>query len=443
MNDRETVLANPWWIPRFLGRVPEGIDARHLRLVGAVALALAFFNYDIAVGGQTIKFIREEFGIAQSEIGRLSAYFRIGAVGAFFLIPFADLIGRRRLFLVCVIGAALFTGLTALAGSITQLVLLQMAGRVFIVTGMAQSFVIVAEELPAAHRGWGAGVIAAVAGLGLGLGALLFAGIDILPWGWRALFAVSAMAFAFLPRLRANVSETERFVRRRAEAVTATGALAGWFRPMRELVSQYPGRMLAVVLIGALTAAASGPVFSLAADYVLTDHGWTPAEFSAVFVLGGLIGIVGNTATGRLGDRFGRRIVGCAVFTGLAVCGHAFYSGSSWVLPFVWVPLVFVATGGGVISKALATELFPTSARGTSTGWVLLLEAVGAGTGLWVVTALTPPGQSIAPALSAIVAVALVAAVLVLLLPETAGLELEQVNEQPAADRNERRTRRS
>lgn len=420
------VLRNPWWIPRFLGRVPEGVGAADLRLVGAVGLALAFFNFDLAVGGQAIKFVREDFGLPQSEIGRVMALFRLGAIPAFFLIPFADLIGRRRLFLGCVVGAALLTAATALAQSVDQLILLQMAGRVFIVTGIALSFVIVAEELPAAHRGWGAGVVAAMAAFGIAAGALLFAAIDLLPYGWRTQFAAGGLAFLFLARLRAHVPETSRFVRGRAEAGAVSGALAGWLRPMRELVGLYPLRVVVVVLIGALTAGAMGPAFTLAPDYVLTDHGWTPAMFSGFFLFGGVVGIAGNTVVGRLGDRYGRRVVGFVVFAGMAVFGYAFYSGSSWMLPFVWAPLVFVATGGGVITKALATELFPTSARGTSTGWLVLLEALGAGFGLWLVTALTTPGESIAPALTLVVASALVAALLVLLLPETAGVELEQ-----------------
>src|SRR5512147_2387574 len=90
---------NPWWIPGFLGRVPTDVVAADLKLLGAVALALAYFNYDLAVGGQTIKFVRQDFGLPQSEIGRLSAYFRLGAIPAFFAIPLADWIGRRRLFL--------------------------------------------------------------------------------------------------------------------------------------------------------------------------------------------------------------------------------------------------------------------------------------------------------------------------------------------------------
>lgn len=427
-----TARRNPWWIPRFLGRVPVDIVAADLQLLGAVALALAYFNFDLAVAGQTIKFVREDFGLPQSEVGRLSAYFRLGAIPAFFAIPLADWIGRRRLFLACVIGAAVFTGLTALAQNIEQLIVLQICSRVFVITGMAQSFVIIAEELPAAHRGWGVGVLGAISAVGVAFGAALFAAIESLPYGWRSLFVLALTVLLLLPRLRRQVRETERFVRQDA-ALAPTGLLAGWLRPMRELVVGYPAHTLAVVLIGGMTAAASGPVFTLASDYMLTDHGWTPGEYSLVFVGGGLIGILGNTVVGGLGDRYGRRVIGFIAFASVALCGRAFYTGSGWMLPLIWVPLVFATTGAGVITRNLATELFPTTARGTSTGWLILLEAVGAGTALWLVSALTPPGTSIAPALAVVVLAALVSAGLVLLLPETAGRELEQIT--PEASR--------
>jgi hypothetical protein len=43
-------LPNPWWIPPFLGTVPIGIEPRHLGLLGPVALAMFFENYDMSSG---------------------------------------------------------------------------------------------------------------------------------------------------------------------------------------------------------------------------------------------------------------------------------------------------------------------------------------------------------------------------------------------------------
>ena len=56
----------PWWIPPFLGRVPAGIDSHQIRLLGIVALALAFEHYDISMLGAALKDIRETFGLRQA-----------------------------------------------------------------------------------------------------------------------------------------------------------------------------------------------------------------------------------------------------------------------------------------------------------------------------------------------------------------------------------------
>ena len=109
---------NPWWIPPILGRVPPEVDARQLSLIGAVALAIYFEGYDITMAAQAIKYIREDFGLPQSEIGRVSAWFRLGAIPAFFLIPFGDVFGRRRVFLLCIVGSSFATLATAFTQSI-------------------------------------------------------------------------------------------------------------------------------------------------------------------------------------------------------------------------------------------------------------------------------------------------------------------------------------
>jgi hypothetical protein len=51
------VMRNPWWIPPFLGRVPENLGAPRLRLLGMVALALLFEEYDGAMLISALKHI--------------------------------------------------------------------------------------------------------------------------------------------------------------------------------------------------------------------------------------------------------------------------------------------------------------------------------------------------------------------------------------------------
>ncbi len=56
----------PWWIPAFLGSVPDTLDPRHLSLLGAVVLALLFEEYDVAMLIAALRFIAADLGMAET-----------------------------------------------------------------------------------------------------------------------------------------------------------------------------------------------------------------------------------------------------------------------------------------------------------------------------------------------------------------------------------------
>jgi putative MFS transporter len=336
-------------------------------------------------------------------------------------------------FLASVVGMSLGTLATAFSQSAWQFVALQMVSRTFLITASATAFVIVAEELPAARRGWGVGILGALGAFGFGLGALLFAAIEILPFGWRFLYAVGVVPLLLLPRFRREVAETSRFVRDRGTGEDLGHALASWLDPLRVIVQRHPGRAIGIALLGALAAGGHASGFQIMGDYLLTDREWEPWRYSTLFILGGLFGIIGNPVAGRLGDRHGRRVVGFAVLAVFPICMAFFYRGDGWLIPAAWIPAVFVTQGGNTMIRALSTELFPTSSRGTATGWLMLLETGGAALALAAITQLTPEGASVVPAVTALCFLTLAAALVVLFLPETANRELEQISADPAA----------
>src|SRR5262249_53292440 len=127
--------------------------------------------------------------------------------------------------------------------------------------------------------------------------------------------------------------------------------------------------------------------FQFTGYFALSAHGWSPAQYSAMVLAGGGVGIVGNVVAGRLGDRHGRRVVGAAFLAVLPLFAILFYNGPRARLPIAFAGFVFCATAGGVIVRALSTELFPTSHRGTSTGWSQLLQTLGWALGLALVGA--------------------------------------------------------
>jgi len=418
---------NPWWIPPFLGTVPP-VDGRLLTLLGLVSLAIFFEQYDASMLTAALKHIAFDLEIGEDRLGPFLAMIRLGALPALFLVPFADRFGRRRIFLASVVGFSIGTMASGFAQDAYQFVALQMVTRIFMTVGTAVAVVIIAEEYPALHRGWAIGMMGALSAAGQGLGAGLAAFIEVLPFGWRLLYAIGIAPLLLLPGLRRNLVETDRF---RQHMADVAGESAPWYGPLRSLMIEFPRRTILLGLVGFLFAVGELPVFQFSSYFVQTRHGWSTGQYSLMFILGGTVGILGNIIAGRLGDRIGRRWVGC-VFLGLfPVFAAVFYHGPSWMLPIAWSLFIFCSTAGGVTVRAMSGELFPTSYRSTAAAWLSFTITLGWAVGLWTI-GLHPAEESadIATQISTIAATVLLAGVLLLFVPETAGRELEAISEQ-------------
>jgi MFS family permease len=416
----------PWWIPPVFGRTPD-LEPRHLRLLGLVSLALLFENYDFSLLTAALPFIAESLALEEAELGNFTALIRLGALPAFLVIPVADRLGRRRVFLVSIFILSLGTVLTGFAQTANQFLVIQIVTRTFMLTSSAVAFVMISEELPAAHRGWGIGILGALASMGHGLSALLFAAVDYLPFGWRALYVVGLAPVFFLPQFRRGIEETRRFAQ--ASPVAATGGVAGYLEPIRLLIRRFPGRALGLAALGLLTAAATSSVYQFTAQFLLTRRGWAPGQYSLLLLTGGAIGIMGNVLAGRLSDAFGRRRVGVAFLIGFPVLAWGFLNGVGPFLVVSWTLMTLSLTGSATVSRAFATELFPTAFRGTATGGLTLMETLGAALGLVLVSAGMSFGTDLVTMLVALSFLAPIGAATILTFPETGGRELEAISE--------------
>jgi putative MFS transporter len=376
-----------------------------------------------------LKFIAADLGMAEEQLGKFLSVIRLGAIPAFLVVPFADRLGRRRVFLFCVILFSLGTCLTAFAQTALQFILIQSITRTFMIAGAAVAFVIVTEEFPASCRGWAIGMLGALSSCGHGLGAALFAAIESLPYGWRFLYVIGLVPLVLLPTFRRNVRETDRFHRHRASLGTSRpSGLSGWYEPMFELAKTHPGRALGIAVAGGLFAIGEVSVFQFTGYFTQTVHGWSPGEFSLMFIVGGGVGIIGNIVAGRLGDRVGRRTVGFAFLSLFPISAWVFYHGPGWVLPIAWTVFVFCNTAGGVIIRAFSTELFPTSHRGTSAAWLSLVQTIGWAVGLYIVGSGTSAGIALSTMTSVTALCVLLSAIALLFLPETFQQELEVIS---------------
>jgi putative MFS transporter len=403
-----------------------GLEPRLVRLLGLVSLAMFFESYDLSMLTSALKHIADDLGMAEHDLGGYLGTIRLGALPAIVVVPLADRLGRRAVFLASLIGMSVTTAATALAHDPHTFVALQMFMRVFVVAATAVAIVIVTEEFPAANRGWAIGVMGAIASSGHGLGALLFSQIDRLPYGWRTLYVLGALPLLLLPQFWRGVPETTRFVRER-ERIRATHS-GNWLAPLLALGRTYPGRAAGLTAAIFLVSLGDVSVFQFTSYYAQKVHGWSPGEYAAMFVGAGAVGVVGNVVAGRLGDVVGRRGVGLAAFVLFPLAAWLFYVGPAWTMPIAFASFVFCQTAGVTILRALSSELFPTSHRGTAAAWAMLVQTIGWAAGLWVVGLGTRSGAAIAEMTTWLSMGVLLGGLLLLTLPETKRRELETIS---------------
>lgn len=402
----------------------------HFRLLGFVSFALFFENYDFSLLTAALPFIAESLELSETDLGGFTGLIRLGALPAFLVVPFADRLGRRRVFLASVVALSLGTFLTGLSQNATQFVILQLFTRTFMLTAATIAFVMVSEELPAAHRGWGIGILGALSSLGHGFSAMIFAGVEYLPYGWRALYFLGALPILLLPSFRRGVPETRRFeARETGEPAAASGTFSGYVEPFRLLVRRFPGRAIGIALLGILTAASMGACYQFTAQFLLVHRGWEPGQYSLLVLTAGALGVLGNILAGRLGDRIGRRVVGC-VFVGVfPFWAWGFFQTDGFFIVASWSLLVLSLTASTTILRAFATELFPTAYRGTSTGLQTVTETLGAAGGLALATVGMQAGLQLTTVLPLVSLLAPLGVIVILTFPETRGRELESISE--------------
>ncbi len=419
----------PGWyrLTWFLGRPPELTD-RQWKVLGLVAIVSLFEQYDLYLFQLNLKQIQADLAIAEGSLGLLGSAVRAGALLAIPITLAADRLGRRRLLLATVVAYTLLTGATALAPNMATFVVLQFLARAFAIAETLIAVVVIAEEFPPAHRGWGIGALGAIQACGAGLAGAAFGFVDLLPHGWRDLYLVGLVPLGFVAYWRRTLPETERFqeVQRRRSETEEQATLS--IAPMLQLLRDHPVRLWTLMIAVLALGIAMSPAGFFAPKYLQDVHGWTPAAVATLTVLGGMFGIIGNPLAGWLSDRHGRRPVASLFATGFAVVTLAFYGLMGLLVPALWIPLIFCMMGTQVTLAAFGAELFPTAQRSTASGLRAGAVEVGGMAGLAAVSVLfVSLGSNWAAVMVLAGAVLVVPVVVWIAFPETARRTLEEI----------------
>jgi putative MFS transporter len=167
--------------------------------------------------------------------------------------------------------------------------------------------------------------------------------------------------------------------------------------------------------------------------FLRRERGFSAARISLFSIGTNVWGGIGIVVGGRLADVRGRRIVAAVGIVGGVGCTVLMFFAAGWT---VWAWSVIGAIVGAATVPALGVygpELFPTSLRGRANGIISALGRIGSVAGLLFVAVAVGTREHLAPILAILALGPALLAVLVLVAyPETAHLELEEINPEDA-----------
>jgi MFS transporter, putative metabolite:H+ symporter len=310
-------------------------------------------------------------GLSGSTLSFGLGILRAASLLALPIAALADRVGRRRVLYVCGVVGLCVTASASLSPGFCWFVALFALARPALSAASALATVVTAELTTARTRVTALTIVAAGAGVGAGLSAIIH-GIVRGPHGFRVLFATAIIPLALVIVLVPRLSET--LAVHHESHPPRLGSIPREFRARLAIV------MGATAAVGAISGPANGFAFVYAENVLKI----TPAFVSAVVACSALTGLAGLIVGRRLADRVGRR--GAYAIGALASAAASLLAYAGGRPEFVLGYMVGVFAGGlfAPAAAALVTESFPKAVRACASGWVIVAAVLGALAGLGI-----------------------------------------------------------
>ena len=381
--------------------IDQGGFGRIQVLVVCLALMLNMLDgFDITAMSFTVHSMGQDLGISVDRLGIVFSVALAGMMlGAMFIAPLSDRVGRRKMILICVLVIGLSMVLTGWASSLWELILWRGLTGLGVGGMLASLATICAEYTPEKYRSLAVMGMTSGYPLGAMTGGYLVAPL-IADQGWQFVFfygGAATLVMALVIFLWMPESLQFLLLKRTAELAPINAILRRLNKPvlndLPEMQTAYEADRNTVVSL--LTPERrnrtlilwSSFFFCFISLYFMLS--WIPklvvlsglseevgVYASVVFNGGAIIGII---SLGWMASRLGLTNLIAFFLCGAAalMLVFAFWEGANHL--FVYLLIIgFLLQGGFTGLYATAAKLYPTEIRSTGVGWAIGLGRFGA-----------------------------------------------------------------
>ncbi len=414
-------------------------------------MGLFLDGFDLTVIAAAGFLIVDRFKLQGANLGLVNASALIGMLfGALFVGRLTDRIGRKKMYLIDLIGFVVFAALTAASQETWELVASRILLGLCIGADYAISATLTAEFGGKSDRG--RLVVAMSALTNTGNVVAYIAAILLVPTGpeaWRWMLLVGAVLALATALLRRSIPESPRWLIQQGrvdEAAKIMKEITGEDLsriaemekapklPWRALFSpRYAKWTFFVCAFWFLFGVAYYGISLFSPTIVSTIAG---SNTTLTFVGSGLIavlGVIGALIGSALVERLGRRkniILGFSVMVVALLILTLFHGTAPLAVVIILVGITIMGSqvGPGTLNLLYPAELFPTGLRASAVGFGTAVSRIGSILGVLVFPTLVA-AWGLANALWLFVAVAIAGLVVsIVMAPETGGRSLEDIS---------------
>nr|WP_286207863.1 MFS transporter [Hephaestia sp. MAHUQ-44] len=365
-------------------------------LIGALTMLVD--GFDLGVLSWVLPKLSDDFGVPRTSLTWVLSMQQVGMVlGAYFIAPIADQIGRRKLLMMCLLAVSASCFVTIFTTNLPALAICRLLTGMFASAVIANMVALASELAPARQRATMVTIVLAGSMPGALLGSAMQAFL-LEPFGWHVAFWLgTGMPLLLLPFIYRFLPESPKFMAARNPGDPRLQAMIAALMPEDEPVTVVPPavverRRSSVALVKELFAPGLALPTILLWLAFISSFGFISAamwkttvfhdvigldwsEIAITTALGTIFGALGMVTIGMMIDRFGFKAIVPTYFiiAAFAALGMGIFAPT--LAMFVALAINAAAQHAAHAGLAsIASVLYPTRMRATGVGW-----AYGAG----------------------------------------------------------------